>query len=361
MSSKKDNYYLNLALNLAKDREGLTGSNPSVGAIIVKNGLVISQGQTGFGGRPHAEFHAINSCKTNELKGSTMYVTLEPCSHYGQTPPCTNHILKSKISKVIYGSQDVDVRTANKAFNILKKSKIKAKYVNLKKVEDFYKPYKYHKINNLPFITGKIACSKDNFTFYKKFKYITNKYSRKFAHILRYKNEGLLISYKTINADNPHLNCRLNGLINFSPKILVIDKYLNTKVNSNIVNNAKKLKTYIFYASSSEKKINLFKSKKINLIKVRLNHYNAFDIKEILKKIYKLGISNILFEGGKNLTEVFLQSGFINQFYLIKSNNLLKNNGKLNINNIISILNKKFKTKLPVNTFVYKDRIIRYF
>ena len=118
MSSKKDNYYLNLALNLAKDREGLTGSNPSVGAIIVKNGLIISQGQTGFGGRPHAEFNAINSCKVNDLKGSTMYVTLEPCTHYGKTSPCTNHIVKSKISNVVYGSQDVDERTANKASNI---------------------------------------------------------------------------------------------------------------------------------------------------------------------------------------------------------------------------------------------------
>ena len=101
MSSKKDNYYLNLALDLAKDREGLTGSNPSVGAIIVKNGLVISQGQTGFGGRPHAEFNAINSCKANELKGSTMYVTLEPCTHYGKTPPCIKQIINSKIKRVV--------------------------------------------------------------------------------------------------------------------------------------------------------------------------------------------------------------------------------------------------------------------
>ena len=168
MSSKKDNYYLNLALNLAKDREGLTGSNPSVGAIIVKNGLIISQGQTGFGGRPHAEFNAINSCKVNDLKGSTMYVTLEPCTHYGKTSPCTNHIVKSKISNVVYGSQDVDSRTANKASNILKKLKIKSKYKNLKKIENFYKPYKYHKTNNLPFITGKIACSKDKYINYKK-------------------------------------------------------------------------------------------------------------------------------------------------------------------------------------------------
>ena len=100
MSSKKDKYYLNLALDLAKDREGLTGSNPSVGAVIVKNDLVISQGQTGFGGRPHAEFNAINSCKTNELKGSTMYVTLEPCLM------CMGALYWSQLDRIVFGAAD---------------------------------------------------------------------------------------------------------------------------------------------------------------------------------------------------------------------------------------------------------------
>jgi len=360
MSSKKDNYYLNLALDLAKDREGLTGSNPSVGAIIVKNGLVISQGQTGFGGRPHAEFNAINSCKANELKGSTMYVTLEPCTHYGKTSPCTNHIVKSKISSVVYGSQDVDERTANKASNILKRSKIKSKYRNLKKIENFYKPYKYHKTNNLPFITGKIACSKDKYINYKKNKYITNKYSRIFAHLLRYRNDGILVSYKTVNSDNPYLGCRINGLVKFSPKILILDKYLNTKLNSNIIKNAKNIKTFIFYAESNDRKIKYFRTKKAILIKNKLNENGDFDLRTILNKIYKLGISNFLLEGGKNLTELFIKSGFVNQFFLFESNKLLKNHGQLKINNILNKLNKTFKKKLIINTFVDKDRIIRY-
>ena len=94
----KDHFYMNLALNLARERLGLTGENPSVGCVIVKNDEVISFGQTGFNGRPHAEYNAIRSCKKN-LKGSKIYVSLEPCTHYGKTSPCSDIIIRSKISE----------------------------------------------------------------------------------------------------------------------------------------------------------------------------------------------------------------------------------------------------------------------
>ena len=105
--TKKDNKYMSLALNLARARHGLTGKNPSVGCVIVKNDEIISIGQTGIGGRPHAEFNAIKNSYEN-LKNTKMYVTLEPCNHYGKTPPCTNIITKNKIAEVIYSIDDFD-------------------------------------------------------------------------------------------------------------------------------------------------------------------------------------------------------------------------------------------------------------
>ena len=99
--NQRDRFFMNLAFNLARDRSGLTGENPSVGCVIVKNDKVISLGQTGINGRPHAEFNAIRSCKYN-LKDAKMYVSLEPCTHYGKTPPCSNLIIKSKIKEVIF-------------------------------------------------------------------------------------------------------------------------------------------------------------------------------------------------------------------------------------------------------------------
>ncbi len=114
---------MELALELAKSRHGQTGSNPSVGCVIVKNDKIISIGQTSFNGRPHAEFNAIKN-SFEKLEGSKMYVTLEPCCHHGLTPPCTDAIIKSKISEVIYGVTDIDKRVRNKSFKILKSKKI---------------------------------------------------------------------------------------------------------------------------------------------------------------------------------------------------------------------------------------------
>ena len=121
--SKKDKKYMSLALTLASAHHGLTGENPSVGCVIVKNDEIISIGQTGYHGRPHAEFNAIKN--SNEILGdSTMYVTLEPCNHYGQTPPCTNEIIRNRISKVIYSLEDVDKKVKGKSLRILKSNNL---------------------------------------------------------------------------------------------------------------------------------------------------------------------------------------------------------------------------------------------
>ena len=136
---------MGLALNLARARHGLTGVNPSVGCVIVKNDKIISIGQTGYSGRPHAELNAIrNSC--DNLKNSKMYVSLEPCNHYGQTPPCTKEIIRNKISEVFYSIDDIDKKVKGKSLKILKAKKIKVKTGLLKKeIADFYNPYFFNR------------------------------------------------------------------------------------------------------------------------------------------------------------------------------------------------------------------------
>ena len=142
MSTKKDKFstkdknYMKLAINLARARKGLTGENPSVGCVITKNDKIISIGQTGFNGRPHAESNAINNSLQNLSKSSKMYVTLEPCNHYGKTPPCTKSIIKSGIKEVFYGINDIDNKVKGKSFKILTKKKIKVKK-GLLKNEDY--------------------------------------------------------------------------------------------------------------------------------------------------------------------------------------------------------------------------------
>ena len=170
MAIKKNsiNDLIKSAFELAKINLGSTGKNPSVGCIIERNGTVLSSGFTSIGGRPHAEFNALNKKKIN-FKGANAYITLEPCSHYGKTPPCTNIIKNKKIKKVFFSINDLDERSKNLSKKILFKDKIYSKKNILRNYgNDFYKSYILDKENRIPLIDGKIAISKDFFTKDKK-------------------------------------------------------------------------------------------------------------------------------------------------------------------------------------------------
>ena len=351
---------MKFALNLASDRLGLTGENPSVGCVIVKNDEIISTGQTSLNGRPHAEYNAIKNCKKN-LNGSKMYISLEPCTHYGKTPPCTNIIVKSKIKEVLFSIEDTDTRTKFKSINILKKKKIKVKYGLLKnEAKKIYKSYIYNKSAKLPFVTGKLAISKDKFIYSKKRKKITSKYSDNITHLLRYKNDSILITSKTLNIDNPRLDCRIDGLSQYSPKRIILDRNLSIKKKSYIFQTSNKKNTIIFYKEGHLKKINLLKKKGVKLIKLQTDNNNFFNLKSVLNKIYSMGCRNLLVEGGKTLTNNFLKHKFFNQFYLFHSLKKLGNRAKLNVYSELNLLSFKYKKKSKINSFTGDDIVYLY-
>ena len=165
--TKKHNYYLDLAYQIAEKNLGKTGLNPSVGAIVVKDNSVISSGITSYRGRPHAEFNALSKIKN--CAGASLYTSLEPCVHYGKTPPCTKIISKKKIKKVYFGSYDPDIRSYGKAKSILNKKAISVKKIESKNYKNFYRSYFINKKLNIPFVSAKIALSNDFFSInYKK-------------------------------------------------------------------------------------------------------------------------------------------------------------------------------------------------
>ena len=268
MSTKRDNFtlkdkkFMKLAIDLARARKGLTGDNPSVGCVIVKKDKIISIGQTGYGGRPHAEHNAILNC-FEDPKGSKMYITLEPCNHYGKTPPCTKNIIKKKINEVYYSIDDIDVKMKGKSYSILKKNNIHVKKGLLKKESlNLYKSYYLNRKKKLPFVIGKIALSKNKIIYSDKSKKITNKKSDKLTHYLRLKCDGIMITSKTLNIDNPKLNCRLEGYAKHSPKRIILDKNLKIDLKSYVVKSIKKRNTIIFYNSNNIIKKKLFNKKR---------------------------------------------------------------------------------------------------
>ncbi len=367
MSTKKGKYsrfdkkFMMLALKLASTRIGLTGKNPSVGCVIAKKNKIVSIGQTGYGGRPHAEHVAITNSDL-DLEGSKIYISMEPCNHRGMTGPCTSKIIKKKFSEVFYPINDTDKRVKGKSFRILNSKKIITKKGLFKdKAKLIYESYFFNKKNKKPFITGKIALSKNNQIFSKKKRKITNKISDNFTHFLRYKNDSIMISYKTLNTDNPKLNCRIKGLEKFSPRRIILDKDLNTKINSYIFKSGNKSNTIIFYDTNKKKRISKFKKKGILLIKSPTNKRGYFNLNVVLKKLYILGCRNLLVEGGNKLTTSFIKLKIFNKFYLFKSKSVFLNNSDKTFEfKCDKILKQKYKKKFKINKKSNNDLIILY-
>ena len=348
--TKNHNYYLDLAYQLAEKNLGKTGLNPSVGAVVVKDDCVISSGITSYKGRPHAEFNALSKIKN--FAGASLYTSLEPCVHYGKTPPCTDIISKKKIKKVYFGSYDPDIRSYKKAKSTLMKKGIVVKKIKSNDYKNFYKSYFVNKNFNIPFVSAKIALSNDFLSINSKKKWITNESSRKIVHFLRSRYDCILSTSKTINLDNSLLNCRIDGLDKFKPDLFIID--LNLKLKKNLLLNKiiKKRKTFIITNKSNLKKVGIYKKKGYKFI-----FLNALKDKKdfilLYKKIYKLGYSRVLLETGLIFLNTIIKNKLIKNLYLFKSNQNLRKTGK---NNISSNFLKKIRFK-PISINLNGDKL----
>ena len=345
-------HYLDLAFQLAERNLGKTKSNPVVGAVVVKNHSIISTGVTSYNGRPHAEFNALNK---KNLNGADLYTTLEPCTHYGFTPPCTNIIVKKKIKNVYYSFNDPDIRTYNKAKFILKKNDINCKIIKNKKFNNFYSSYYYNKKFRMPYVSGKIAISKDFFSINKKSKMITNKQSKQITYLLRSRNDCIFSTSKTINTDNALLNCRIEGLDNFKPDLFIIDLNLNLKKKLELNKILDKRKTFLITEKKNKNKSISFKKKGFKLIFIKsLKSKSDFNL--MFKKIYKLGYCRVFFETGLTFLNTLLDYRLLNNLYIFQNNKKLKKNGYNNhhLKNLKKIkLQKKIKVNLN-NDNLYK-------
>ncbi len=353
----KSLHFLSLAFEKAKINLGSTKRNPSVGCIVEKDGAVLSSGCTSLNGRPHAEQNALK--KRKNFKNANLYVTLEPCSHHGATPPCTNIIIKQKIKKVFYSTFDFDSRSNKKSKKILNKKKIFVKDSVLKKNGlNFYQSYYLQHSPKLPLIDSKIAVSRDYYTKNIKKKWITNFYSQRRSHLLRSMYNCVVSTSKSINEDNSLLDCRIEGLENKSPDLVILDRNLKLKKKLRLFEAMKNRKILLFTSSKNNKKIKHLKKIGIKVIYIR-SLKEKKDFKNLFLILKKKGYSRIFIESGLTLMNFLIKNKFLNNIYVFKSSNTLK---KLGINysspNIIKKIN--LKNKINVNLFgdkLYKEKL----
>ena len=338
------NQYLDIAFQIAEKNLGKTNQNPSVGCVVVKNGSVISSGLTSKNGRPHSEFNALRKLKN--CTGASLYTTLEPCAHKGKTPPCVNIIIEKKIKNVFYAFEDPDIRTFKKSKKILRLNGIKSKLVPSKKYKKFYKSYFLNKKKSKPYVSAKIAVSKDYKTIDTKNKWITNENSRKIVHFLRSQYDCILSTSKSINYDNARLNCRIQGLDNSKPDLFIIDLKLKLKKKLIMNNLLKKRKTYLITLKENFNKISTYK--KLGYKTILINSLKGKkDFKILYERLYKMGYSRIFVEAGLTILNNLLNNKLINDLYIFKTNKKLGKNGRNNDND--KFLKKLLPKPLTIN------------
>ncbi|WP_265031513.1 bifunctional diaminohydroxyphosphoribosylaminopyrimidine deaminase/5-amino-6-(5-phosphoribosylamino)uracil reductase RibD [Wolbachia endosymbiont (group A) of Tiphia femorata] len=262
-------HFMSIALRLAEKNLGNVAPNPAVGCVIVKDGTIISEGYTGIGGRPHAEVVALQNAK-DSTHGATIYITLEPCCHFGVTEPCTTGIIRAGIKRVVIATIDPDSRVLGGGIKALKEAGIEVEQgIMQKEAEElnvgFFTTKKLHR----PFIACKIATTLDGkiATFTGDSKWITSEDTRNWVHELRAKYDAIMIGSNTLINDDPLLTCRSPELENRSPIRLIIDSQEKLQEEHNIAKTADKVITWVITNREIERKI-----KDINYLIVNSNH-----------------------------------------------------------------------------------------
>lgn len=310
-----DEKYMRLAMQLAGNAIGRTSPNPLVGAVIVKNNRVVGCGWHRKAGTPHAEVHALN--QAGELaQGADVYVTLEPCAHYGKTPPCAKALVEAKVKNVYGGLLDVNPKVAGKGFKILEDAGIHVEYGFLqdelrKQNEVFFKWIEHKK----PFVVLKAAMTLDGkiATATGQSKWITNETSRAYGYKLRDIYDGIMVGTNTVIEDNPMLTARVDGGKN--PIRIVVDSSLRIDINANVVQD-KSAKTIVATTDKADKdKILKLQAQDVDVIVVDKDENDKVDIEKLLDILGQQNICSILVEGGATLSGSFVAKKLVDKVY----------------------------------------------
>ncbi len=307
MTVKSDMQYIHRCLTLARRGRGGVSPNPMVGCVIMKNGLVIGEGYHHRFGEHHAERNAIHNAKTS-VRGATLYINLEPCSHYGKTPPCVDAIVESGIRRVVVGTLDPNPLVAGRGVKILREAGIDVTVgVKNDECKEFNKTFFKYICTGQPYVLVKIAQTLDGYIASKNHSgKITSLASRRLVHQWRSEYDAVLVGAGTVNADNPSLTLRhVRGR---QPIRIVVDGKLSSNSKARIFNDRYVEKTYLVteerHLRNDPKKREAFEKKGVVLVSLRGKREGVLSFREILRALGLIGISSVMIEGG---AEIFRQ------------------------------------------------------
>jgi diaminohydroxyphosphoribosylaminopyrimidine deaminase/5-amino-6-(5-phosphoribosylamino)uracil reductase len=300
-----DTAYMNLALNLAMGTLGQTSPNPVVGAILVKENQIVGMGAHMKAGEAHAEVHAIQMAG-EKAKGATLYVTLEPCNHFGKTPPCSDLVIRSGIKKVFVATTDPNPLVAGSGIEKIRNAGIEVEVGLLEKESrELNKVFFYNVRTGLPFVTLKSAISLDGktATITGDSKWITGEESRRDVHQYRHQHDAILVGVNTVIKDNPSLTTRMKSG-GKNPIRLILDTHLRTPKDAYVIKDQKAPTWIITTENANSELVNEFCELGIEMIKMP---GAEISIPEMLKIVAEKGITSLFVEGGSEVHGSFLK------------------------------------------------------
>ena len=318
-----DRRFMQLALTLGRRGLGRTWPNPAVGAVVVKDGIIVGRGWTQPGGRPHAEPEALRRA-SDAARGATLYVTLEPCSHFGKSPPCANAVIAAGISRVVAAIEDPNPEVAGNGFAKLRSAGI-AVDVGLFAAEAAH-DHAGHITrirDKRPHVILKLAVSSDDRIAAAggKLVAITGEAARTRVHLLRAQSDAILVGIGTVLADDPLLTCRLPGMEARSPVRVVLDRSLRIPGNSRLVHSARETPLWVITSELAEAPAAMkLGAAGAQVIRAAPTVAAGLDLPAVLHALAGRGITRLMVEGGSRVASSFVAAGLVDEIWLLRGN-----------------------------------------
>ena len=326
----QDSDYMQMALRLARRGLGSTWPNPSVGCVIVsKTGHIVGRGHTGQGGRPHGETVALKQAG-QDAEGSTAYITLEPCAHHGQTPPCAQSLIEAGIDRAVVAITDPDSRVAGKGIEMLTQAGIK---VDLGICQDETQTVNQGFFNRItrhrPLVTVKIASSQDGKIAGGKgsSQWVTGPESRARGHLLRADHDAIMVGIGTVLADNPSLDCRLPGIEDRSPIRIILDSVLSLPLGCKLVETARKIPTWVMTTVKDGDKFEGLCDQGVKVMTCKADKQGRIDMADMMAILANEGITRLLSEGGAQVNASLIRASLIDRLYWFRAPEIIGQDG----------------------------------
>ena len=319
-----DRRYLRAAVRLGRRHEGLTADNPSVGCLLIRDGRIVGSGVTGVGGRPHAEIVALGEAG-DAARGATAYVSLEPCAHYGRSPPCAEALVRARVSRVVTALRDPFQRVNGLGIAKLREAGVEVAIVSeptlVAMTRDGMAGFLSRIERKRPYVILKLAVSTEGWLGRAGEEVaITGRVARRYTHLLRARADGIVVGVGTVLADNPSLTCRLPGMAARSPRRYVLDTQLRTPPAAQVVLSAEEIPTTILVGEAVDPErpgASASESADLALDVAPMGDGSDRGISRVLERVFADGVGVLMVEGGASVARSFLDAGVVDEIHLL--------------------------------------------